>query len=39
MDEILLVVKFDESLVSENFIADHILELEGVESVRISDRL
>lgn len=30
-----LLVSYDETLVTENFMADRLLELEGVESVEI----
>lgn len=34
---ITLVIDFDETLVSPQFMADHIIELEGVASVRIEE--
>jgi hypothetical protein len=35
MDLITLKITIDPTLVTEDFIADHVLELEGVEHVEI----
>ena len=32
-----IVVTYDETLVSDKFLAEHLSELEGVEAVTITD--
>lgn len=37
MTRAILDVRYDETLLSANFMADHIFELEGVESVTVKE--
>jgi hypothetical protein len=37
MDHVTLFITFDPTLVSPEFMAEHIQELEGVESVEVGE--
>jgi hypothetical protein len=37
MDHVILIIRYDPSLVSPEFMAEHITELEGVDTIKIKE--